>query len=67
MLKIEIDLDRITVRNLQFIAKWKCRTVDQQATYILKQYIETYERKRLERGRLRRMQEQADAANANLT
>jgi len=67
MLKIEIDLDRITTRNLQFIAGWECRTVDQQATYIMRQYIETYERERLERGRLRRMQEQADAANANLT
>ena len=67
MLKIEIDLDRIEERNLQFIAKWKCRTVNQQATYIVRQYIETYERERLERGRLRRMQEQADAANVNLT
>ena len=67
MLKIEIDLGRTTIRELQFIARTECRTVEQMVEYIVRQYVETSERERYERLRLRRMQEQADAANVNLT
>ena len=66
-IEIDLDLDRETTRVLGFIAQYECRTVDNMVTYIVRQYIETYERKRLERLQAIRIQVQAAARNAELS
>ena len=63
-IEIDLDLDRTTTRDLAFIAGWECRTLDQMVTYIVRQYVQNYERDRYERLRQIRIQVQADAANA---